>query len=51
LLNAPIKVQTFLANVPLFRELGSDELDRIALNTQQVREIRPLRSMWRGLET
>jgi len=36
LLSAPIKVQTFLANMPLFRELGSDELDRIALNTQQV---------------
>jgi CRP-like cAMP-binding protein len=36
LLNAPIKVQTFLANVPMFRELGSDELDRIALNTRQV---------------
>lgn len=36
LLNVSIKVQTFLANVPLFRELGSEELDRIALNTQQV---------------
>jgi len=36
LLNAPIRVQTFLANLPLFRELGSDELDRIALSTQQV---------------
>ncbi len=36
MLNAPIKVQTFLANLPLFRELGSDELDRIALSTQQV---------------
>jgi len=37
LLNAPIKVQSFLSNVPLFKELASDELDRIALNTQQVR--------------
>ena len=37
MLNAPIKVQSFLANVPLFKELASDELDRIALNTQQVR--------------
>jgi len=37
LLNAPIKVQSFLANVPLFKELASDELDRIASNTQQVR--------------
>jgi CRP-like cAMP-binding protein len=40
LLNAPIKVQTFLANVPLFKELASDELDRIAANTQQVRAAR-----------
>ncbi len=37
MLNAPIKVQSFLSNVPLFKELASDELDRIALNTQQVR--------------
>ena len=37
LLQAPIKVQTFLANVPLFKELARDELDRIASNTQQVR--------------
>ena len=37
MLNAPIKIQTFLANVPLFRELASDELDRIALNTKEVR--------------
>ena len=40
MLNAPIKVQTFLANVPLFKELASDELDRIAANTQQVRAAR-----------
>ncbi len=37
MLNAPIKVQSFLANVPLFKELASDELDRIASNTQEVR--------------
>ncbi len=37
LLHAPIKVQSFLANVPLFKELASDELDRIASNTQEVR--------------
>ena len=37
MLNAPIKVQSFLSNVPLFKELAGDELDRIALNTQQVR--------------
>ncbi len=37
-MNAPLPVdgRSFLANVPLFRELISDELDRIALNTQQV---------------
>jgi len=40
LLNAPIKVQTFLANVPLFKELASDELDRIASNTHEVRAAR-----------
>lgn len=37
MLNAPIKVQSFLANVPLFKELASDELDRIASNTNEVR--------------
>ncbi len=37
MLNAPIKVKTFLANVPLFRELADEELDRIALSTQEVR--------------
>ncbi len=37
MLNTPIKVQSFLANVPLFRELASDELDRIASNTREVR--------------
>jgi len=40
LLNAPIKVQAFLANVPLFKELASGELDHIAANTQQVRAAR-----------
>ena len=40
MLNAPIKVQTFLANVPLFKELASDELDRIASNTHEVRAAR-----------
>jgi CRP/FNR family transcriptional regulator, dissimilatory nitrate respiration regulator len=37
LLNAPIKVQSFLANLSLFKELSSDELDRIASNTVEVR--------------
>ena len=36
MLNTPIKIQAFLANVPLFRELGSDELDRVAFHTQQL---------------
>jgi len=40
LLNAPIKVQSFLANVPLFKELTGDELDRIASNTREVRAAR-----------
>jgi len=37
LLNAPVKVKTFLANVALFKELADEELDRIALSTQEVR--------------
>jgi len=37
LLNVPIKVTTFLANVPLFKELAREELERIALSTQEVR--------------
>jgi CRP-like cAMP-binding protein len=28
--STPIRIQTFLANVPLFRELAADEIDRIA---------------------
>ncbi len=40
MLNAPIKVQTFLANLPLFKELASDELDRIAVNTREQRAAR-----------
>jgi CRP-like cAMP-binding protein len=35
--NKPIKVQSFLANVPLFKDVGAEELDRIAASTQQVR--------------
>ena len=37
MLNVPIKVTTFLANVPLFKELAREELERIALSTQEVR--------------
>ena len=40
MLQAPIKVQSFLANVPLFKELARDELDRIASNTHEVRAAR-----------
>lgn len=40
MLQPPIKVQSFLANVPLFKELASDELDRIASNTHEVRAAR-----------
>jgi len=34
---APIKVQEFLRNLPLFRELTAEEVDRIAAGTHQVR--------------
>ncbi len=34
---APIRIQEFLKNVPLFRELSDAELDRIAAGTGQVR--------------
>lgn len=33
----PISVQTFLSNVPLFRELAPKEIDRIAAQTKQLR--------------
>ena len=31
----PIKVQAFLANLPLFKELAPEELDRLALGTRE----------------
>jgi CRP-like cAMP-binding protein len=34
---SPIQSQTFLANLPLFRELSPDELERMAQTTRQVR--------------
>ena len=34
---APIKIQSFLANLPLFKEINPDEIDRIAAGTQEVR--------------
>jgi CRP-like cAMP-binding protein len=33
---APIKVQAFLSNLPLFRELSREEIDRIAAQTRQL---------------
>jgi len=39
-LQIPIKVQSFLANVPLFKELATEELDRIASSTVEVRAAR-----------
>ncbi len=36
-MDAAIGVRSVLATVPLFRELGEDELDRIAARTRQVR--------------
>ncbi|MCC6608174.1 MAG: Crp/Fnr family transcriptional regulator [Burkholderiales bacterium] len=37
---APIKAQAFLANLPLFKELAPDELERVAGHTRQVRATR-----------
>ncbi len=34
--STPIRIQTFLANVPLFRELAADEIDRIAEQTKSM---------------
>ena len=41
MVDGPVKVQSFLANIPLFKELASEELERIAASTQ---ELRPGRS-------
>jgi CRP-like cAMP-binding protein len=46
----PIKVQSFLANVPLFKELAPDEIDRIAALTRQVRAPRSEILFHRGEE-
>lgn len=35
--STPIKVQSFLANLPLLKEINADEIDRIAAGTQEVR--------------
>jgi len=34
--STPIRIQTFLANVPLFRELGEPEIDRMAEQTKSL---------------
>lgn len=34
--STPIRIQTFLANVPLFRELAAEEIDRIAEQTKSL---------------
>jgi CRP-like cAMP-binding protein len=31
----PIKIQSFLGNLPLFRELGAEEIDRLAKGTRE----------------
>lgn len=36
----PIKVQAFLANLPLFREMSPEELDRMAAGTREVHAAR-----------
>lgn len=35
--SAPIRIETFLSNIPLFRELATDEIDRIAAQTKTLR--------------
>jgi len=37
MVSPPIKVQAFLVNLPLFRGLSSEEIDRIARGTREVR--------------
>lgn len=36
----PIRAQAFLCNIPLFRELGAEELDRIAAGTSEIHAAR-----------
>lgn len=38
--STPIKVQSFLANLPMFRELAPEELDRIAVGTHEIHAAR-----------
>ncbi|MGB7540868.1 MAG: Crp/Fnr family transcriptional regulator [Burkholderiales bacterium] len=49
-MSTPIKIQSFLANVPLFKELAPDEIDRIAALTREVRAPRSEILFHRGEE-
>jgi len=50
-MTAPIQIRSFLANVPLFKELAPGELDRIAALTRQVRASRSEILFHRGDES
>jgi len=50
-MTAPVQVRSFLANVPLFKELAPGELDRIAALTRQVRASRSEILFHRGDES
>ena len=45
---APIKAQAFLSNLPLFRELRAEEIDRIAAQTRQLHVARGATIFHRG---
>lgn len=49
-MDAAIKVQTFLATVPLFKELSEEELDRVAARVRKVRVDRGEMLFHRGEE-
>lgn len=49
-MDAAIGVRSVLATVPLFRELGEEEIDRIAARTRQVRAQRGEILLHRGEE-
>ena len=46
----PIRIQAFLGNIALFRELGAEEIDRVAAHTRQVRAARSEILFHRGEE-
>ena len=47
-MGAPIKPQSFLSNLPLFKDLGADEVERIAAGTREVHAARGERSCFTG---